>query len=58
LGDVGREWVWHWLPLVVLASIWLGIFAVNMVAEEASMSRHAEWKEYRKRSWWLIPGVL
>jgi len=50
--------VWHWLPFVVLAFVWLGLFAVNMIMKEASMSRYAGWPEYRKSSWWLLPGVL
>ena len=50
--------VWHWLPVLVLAWVWLGLFAVNMVLKEASMSRYPEWAAYRKRSWWLVPGIL
>lgn len=50
--------VWHWLPFVWLAYIWLTLFATNMVLKEASMSRHPGWSDYRKRSWWLIPGVF
>ncbi|MGY6554941.1 MAG: methyltransferase family protein [Wenzhouxiangella sp.] len=50
--------VWHWLPFVVLGVVWVGVFAVNMIHKEASMSRYPEWAAYRKRSWWLIPGVL
>jgi protein-S-isoprenylcysteine O-methyltransferase Ste14 len=50
--------VWHWLPVVVLAWVWLGIFAVNMIMKEASMSRYAEWAAYKQRSWWLLPFVL
>lgn len=50
--------VWHWLPFLVLAWVWLFVFAVNMVMKEASMSRYPEWQNYRKRSWWLLPGVL
>jgi protein-S-isoprenylcysteine O-methyltransferase Ste14 len=50
--------VWHWLPFVVLAWIWVGLFGVNMRLKEASMSRYPEWAEYKKRSWWLMPGVL
>lgn len=50
--------VWHWLPVVVLAWVWLGVFAVNMVLKEASMSRYPEWAAYKKRSWWLLPFVL
>jgi hypothetical protein len=42
----------------VLGWIWGGLFAVNMTLKEASMSRYPEWTEYKKRSWWLLPGVL
>ena len=50
--------VWHWLPVLVLAYIWGGMFTVNMVMKEASMSRYPEWAAYRKSSWWLVPGLL
>jgi protein-S-isoprenylcysteine O-methyltransferase Ste14 len=50
--------VWHWLPVVVLAWVWLGLFSVNMTIKEASMSRYPEWASYKKRTWWLIPFVL
>jgi protein-S-isoprenylcysteine O-methyltransferase Ste14 len=49
---------WHWLPVLVLGYVWLGLFAVNMVMKEASMSRYPEWAEYKRRSWWLVPGIL
>jgi protein-S-isoprenylcysteine O-methyltransferase Ste14 len=50
--------VWHWLPWLVLAWVWLGVFAVNMNMKEASLSRHPGWNEYRARTRWLVPGVL
>jgi protein-S-isoprenylcysteine O-methyltransferase Ste14 len=50
--------IWHWLPVVVLACIWTGLFAVNMVMKEASLSRYPGWAAYRRRSWWLVPFVL
>lgn len=50
--------VWHWLPVLVLAWVWLGLFMVNMNMKEASMSRYPEWAAYKKSSWWLIPFVL
>ncbi len=50
--------VWHWLPFVVLAWVWPGVFAVNMTLKEASMARYPEWAAYRKRSWWLLPYVF
>jgi len=49
---------WHWFPVLVLAWVWLGLFAVNMVMKEASMSRYPDWAAYKKRSWWLIPFLL
>lgn len=50
--------VWHWLPWLVLACVWLGLFAVNMVMKEASMSRYPEWRGYRRKSWWILPGIF
>ncbi len=50
--------VWHWLPGVVLAYVWGGLFSVNMAMKEASMSRYPEWEAYKRRSWWLVPGIL
>jgi protein-S-isoprenylcysteine O-methyltransferase Ste14 len=47
--------VWHWLPALVLAWVWGGVFWPNMVAKEASLSRHAGWAEYRRRTGWLLP---
>ena len=50
--------VGHWLPWLVLAVVWSGLFAVNMVMKEASLARHPEWPAYRARTWWLLPGLL
>ncbi|MEM7054776.1 MAG: methyltransferase [Pseudomonadota bacterium] len=50
--------VWHWLPFVILAWVWLGVFAVNMLVKEARMSRHPGWAEWRAKSWWLVPRVF
>lgn len=50
--------VWHWLPFLVLAVVWSGLFAVNMMMKEASLSRYPEWDAYKKRSKWLLPGIL
>jgi protein-S-isoprenylcysteine O-methyltransferase Ste14 len=49
---------WHWIPLLVLAYYWGVLFSTNMVIKEASMSRYPEWAAYRKRSWWLLPGIF
>jgi hypothetical protein len=48
----------NWLPAVVLAWVWGGLFVVNMMHKEASPSRHPEWARYKERSWWLLPPVL
>lgn len=50
--------VWHWFPALVLAFVWLGVFAVNMAMKEASMSRYPEWAAYKRRTWWLVPFVF
>ena len=50
--------VWRWLPLVVLVLVWTLEFAVNVALIEASLSRYPDWIEYRRRSWWLVPGVF
>ncbi|MDD5033719.1 MAG: DUF1295 domain-containing protein [Methylococcaceae bacterium] len=50
--------VWHWLPVLVLAWVWSGVFMVNMILKEASLSRYPEWPEYKKRTWWIIPLIL
>ena len=50
--------VGHWLPWVVLLWVWTGVFAVNMLHKEASLSRHPEWAAYRARTWWLLPPLL
>lgn len=49
---------WHWLPAAVLAYYWLFMFATNMVMKEASMSRYPDWADYRRRTWWLVPGIF
>ena len=50
--------VWHWLPVLVLSWVWCGLFAVNMILKEASLSRYPEWKEYKKNSKWLLPAIF
>jgi len=50
--------IWHWLPVVILAWIWSGMFAVNMTLKEASLSRYPEWEGYKRSSWWLLPPIV
>jgi protein-S-isoprenylcysteine O-methyltransferase Ste14 len=49
--------VQHWLPWVILGLIWSLVFLPNMVMKEASLSRHAGWAEYRKRTGMLLPRL-
>jgi protein-S-isoprenylcysteine O-methyltransferase Ste14 len=50
--------VWHWLPFVVLAWVWGGLFAVNISLKEASMSRYPDWEQYKRHTWLLLPLVI
>jgi protein-S-isoprenylcysteine O-methyltransferase Ste14 len=50
--------VWHWIPFLVLTWVWIGLFTVNMIVKEASMSRYPEWAAYKKRTKWVIPYIL
>lgn len=50
--------VWNRLPVLVLSYMWITMFAVNMVMKEASMARYPGWAAYKKRTWWLLPGLL
>ena len=45
----------HWLPWLVLAWVWLGVFVPNMLAKEESMSRYPEWADYVARTGMLLP---
>lgn len=47
----------HWLPWLVLAWVWLGLFVPNMLAKEASMSRYPQWGAYRARTGMLLPRL-
>lgn len=49
---------YHWLPWLVLAWVWCGVFIPNMLAKEASMSRYPEWSAYKKQSGFLLPKIL
>jgi len=48
----------HWIPWVILVWVWSGIFLVNMVMKEASMSRYPEWESYKARTGMLLPWKL
>ena len=50
--------VQHLIPWAILAWVWIGVFLVNILQKEASMSRYQEWKEYKKQSGMLIPKLF
>ena len=50
--------VWHWLPILVLAWVWGGLFAVNIRLKEASMSRYSDWDQSKEHTWLLLPWVI
>lgn len=47
----------HWLPWAILAAIWLLLFVPNMLAIEASLSRHAGYEQWRERTGFLLPKI-
>lgn len=47
----------HWLPWLVLAWVWLGVFLPNMLRKDASMARYPEWSAYRTRTGLLLPRL-
>ncbi len=47
----------HWLPWVVLAWVWTGVFLPNMLRKEASMSRYPEWAACKARTGFLLPSL-
>ena len=48
----------HWLPFLILAGWVFGFFVRNMIKKDRSLSRHAEFEEYRKSSGLLFPKVF
>ena len=50
--------VQHWIPWAILVWVWIGVFLVNILQKEASMSRYPEWAEYKKQSGMLIPKLF
>jgi protein-S-isoprenylcysteine O-methyltransferase Ste14 len=48
----------HWVPWLVLAWVWLGVFVPNMLQKEARMSRYPEWSSYVARSGFLLPRLF
>ena len=45
----------HWLPFVILSAWVFGFFVRNMLAKDKSLSRHAQFAEYKQKSGLLFP---
>jgi protein-S-isoprenylcysteine O-methyltransferase Ste14 len=45
----------HWIPWLVLAWVWIGLFVPNMIQKERRMQRHPTWAAYRARTGFLWP---
>ena len=45
----------HWIPIAVLVSFMVLIWFPNMRRKDKSLSRHAEYEDYKKRTSLLIP---
>jgi isoprenylcysteine carboxyl methyltransferase (ICMT) family protein YpbQ len=50
--------IWNWLAVLLLAWIWGGLFVVNMMLKEVSLSRYPGWADYKSRTWWLLPPLV
>ena len=49
--------VGHAFPWLVLGWVWVLVFVPNMLMKELSMSRHAEWADYKARTGMLVPPL-
>ena len=47
----------HWLPYLILGGWVLGFFLRNMLSKDKSLSRYAEFKNYRNKSGLLFPKL-
>lgn len=45
----------HWLPYIILVGWIFGFFSRNMLSKDQSLSRYAEFKNYRHKSGLLLP---
>jgi steroid 5-alpha reductase family enzyme len=48
---------WHWLPFAILGGWVFGFFVRNMLRKDRSLSRHAEFADYKRRSGLLFPRL-
>lgn len=47
----------HWLPWLVLVTVWTLVFLPNIVMKEKSLSRYPGWAEYKARTGLLLPKI-
>lgn len=47
----------NWLCFVLFPIVWLMLFVPNMLAKEASMSRHKPWKAWKARTGLVVPWL-
>ena len=47
----------HCVPWCVLAYVWTGLFLPYILRKEASMSRHPEWNDYKRRTGYVLPKL-
>lgn len=50
--------VGHWIAWAILLWVWGGVFLVNMLMKEASLSRFPGWAAYRARTGMLLPRLV
>jgi protein-S-isoprenylcysteine O-methyltransferase Ste14 len=48
----------HWVPWLVLAWVWGGVFLPNMLRKDASMARRPGWAAYRAATGLLLPRLF
>ena len=47
----------HWIPWVVCALYWGGVFLPNMLRKDKSMSRYPAWQAYVDQTGLLLPAI-
>lgn len=48
----------HWLPFLIVAAFFAGLFLPNMRKKDQSLSRYPEFADYKARSGLLLPRLL
>ncbi|MEG3932529.1 DUF1295 domain-containing protein [Microcoleus sp. T2B6] len=50
--------VQHWLPFLILAAFFAGVFIPNMIKKDRSLGRYPEFADYKIRSGLLLPRLF